>query len=373
MKKVFVVFGTRPEAIKMAPVIHSMERHPQISVVTCLSGQHKEMLEPVMSFFNLDFQYQLNVMDNHPSLSRIYSRVIAKLEPVFQKEKPDLIMVHGDTATTTAASMAAFFQQIPLAHIEAGLRTGNLYSPWPEEFNRRVTGLLTKYHFAPTTLAKKNLLNEGVPEKAIHITGNTIIDALFYTLDKLSSDESYKNIFYKNFPFINKNKRLVLVTGHRRENFGDGLSNICQALIELSSRGDIDIVYPVHLNPQVSDPVHKILNHRPHIHLIDPLSYKDFIFLLKNSYLVITDSGGIQEEAPSLGIPVLLTRDTTERPEAIEAGSVKLVGTSSEKIIMSVNKLLDDRESYDAISKVQNIYGDGHSSERIVQGILNGV
>lgn len=371
MKKVLVVFGTRPEAIKMAPVVRSMNSHSQIRVVTCLSGQHREMLEPVMNFFDLDFQYHLNVMEGHPSLSRIYSRVIAGLEPVFQKEKPDVIMIHGDTATTAAASMTAFFQQIPLAHVEAGLRTGNLYSPWPEEFNRRVTGLLTKYHFAPTPLAKKNLLSEGVPERSIDVTGNTIIDALFYTVGKLSGDKSYKENFYKKFSFINKDRRLVLVTGHRRENFGQGLSNVCQALIELACRGDIDIVYPVHLNPKVSDPVHKILSGKPHIYLIDPLNYDDFVFLLKNSYMVITDSGGIQEEAPSLGKPVLLTRNITERPEAIEAGCVELVGTSFERIINSAVRLLDDKKSYDAISKVRNIYGDGKASERIVRGILH--
>ena len=372
MKKILVVFGTRPEAVKMAPVIRSMSRHPQIHVVTCLSGQHKEMLEPVMDFFGLGFQHHLNVMEGHPSLSRIYSRVIAGLEPVFQKEKPDIIMIHGDTATTAAASMTAFFQQIPLAHVEAGLRTGNLYSPWPEEFNRRVTGLLTKYHFAPTNQAKKNLLDEGIPEESIHVTGNTVIDALFYTVEKLSGDKTYKENFYKRFPFINKDRRLVLVTGHRRENFGEGLFSVCQALIELSCRGDIDIIYPVHLNPKVSDPVHEILGDKPHIHLIDPLNYDDFVFLLKNSYIVITDSGGIQEEAPSLGKPVLLTRTVTERPEAIEAGCVELVGTSLKRIVLSANKLLDDKENYDAISKARNVYGDGLASERILQGILNG-
>ena len=373
MKKIFVVFGTRPEAIKMAPVIHSMNRQPGIHVVTCLSGQHKEMLEPIMDFFNLNFQYHLNVMDGYPSLSQVYSRVIAGLEPFLQKEKPDLVMVHGDTATTAAASMAAFFKKIPLAHVEAGLRTGDLSSPWPEEFNRRIPGILAKYHFAPTALAKKNLLNEGVPEKTIHVTGNTVIDALFYTLEKLSNDEDYKKNFYRRFSFISKDRRVVLVTGHRRENFGKGLSRICQALIELSCRGDIDIVYPVHLNPNVNDPVHKILGHRPHIHLIDPLGYNDFVFLLKNSYIIITDSGGVQEEAPSLGIPVLLTRETTERPEALEAGSVKLVGTSLERIITLTGQLLDDGESYAATSKVRNIYGDGRSSERIVKEIFNGI
>lgn len=369
MKKVMAVFGTRPEAIKMAPVVRALKSESDLEVVTCLTGQHAEMLSQVMDFFQLDSQHNLQVMEGHPPLTEVYARVLERMQNVLLQEKPDMILVHGDTATTAAASMAAFFQQIPVAHVEAGLRTGNLYSPWPEEFNRRVAGLISKLHFAPTEKSKNNLLKEEVDAGSIEVTGNTVIDALFFTVDQLSKDEDFKADFFKKFPFANSDKRTVLVTGHRRENFGDGLKNICQALLKLSEKDNVQIVYPVHLNPKVKGPVEEFLGGRDNIHLIAPLDYNDFVFLMKHSYLIVTDSGGVQEEAPSLGKPVLVTRDTTERPEAVEAGTVKLIGTDADKLFLETEKLLDDKEAYLATSRSHNPYGDGKATERIVKRV----
>lgn len=371
MKKIMAVFGTRPEAIKMAPLVKALKEDPEIEDIVCLSGQHAEMLSQVMDFFQLEADYNLEVMQAHPKLPQVYARVLDGLTEVIEKEKPDLIMVHGDTATTAAGAMAAFFNQIPVAHIEAGLRTGNLYSPWPEEFNRRVAGLITKIHFAPTEKSKKNLLNEGVPDEQILVTGNTVIDALFMTVDKLSKDEAFKESFFKQYPFAKTSKKLILVTGHRRENFGEGLKSVCGALSELASRDDVEIVYPVHLNPNVKGPVEELLGAKDNIHLISPLEYNDFIFLMKHSHIIITDSGGVQEEAPSLGKPVLVTRNTTERPEAVEAGTVKLVGTDFELIVNSTKELLDNEEAYLATSRSHNPYGDGEATQRIMERVRN--
>jgi UDP-N-acetylglucosamine 2-epimerase (non-hydrolysing) len=369
MRKIMTVFGTRPEAIKMAPLVRAIAQDPDLDGYVCLSGQHAEMLSQVMDFFDLKAHHNLEVMQGHPDLTQVYSRVLERIQPILQKEKPDLVVVHGDTATTAAASMAAFFQQIPVAHVEAGLRTGNLYSPWPEEFNRRVAGLITKLHFAPTEKSKNNLLAEGIASDCIEVTGNTVIDALFLTLDQLEKDEAFKKDFYKRFPFANTDKRLILVTGHRRENFGEGLDSICNGLSQLAERSDVEIVYPVHLNPNVKGPVNERLGDKNNIHLIPPLEYNDFIYLMKHSYLIITDSGGVQEEAPSLGKPVLVTRNTTERPEAVESGTVKLVGTDLNKLLTSTQQLLDDQEAYLATSRSHNPYGDGNATQRIMERI----
>ncbi len=369
MKKVMTVFGTRPEAIKMAPVVKGLKEDPDVEAITCLSGQHQEMLSQVMDFFDLKADYNLEVMSGHPQLPQVYARVLDGLSKVIDEAKPDMILVHGDTATTAAGSMAAFFKQIPVAHVEAGLRTGNLYSPWPEEFNRRVAGLITKLHFAPTEKSKNNLLKEGVPDSDIEVTGNTVIDALFITLDQLEKDEAFKSRFYKDYPFAKTEKNLLLVTGHRRENFGEGLKNMCSALAKIAERDDVEIVYPVHLNPNVKGPVEEYLGDKENIHLISPLDYNDFVFLMKDSHIIITDSGGVQEEAPSLGKPVLVTRNTTERPEAVEAGTVKLVGTDYDLIVKSTTKLLDDKEAYLATSRSHNPYGDGKATDRILKRV----
>ena len=369
MKKIMTVFGTRPEAIKMAPLVKALQESSDLETFTCLSGQHQEMLTQVMDFFKLEAQHNLQVMDGHPALTQVYSRVLDRLQPVLENEKPDLVLVHGDTATTAAASMACFFQQIPVGHIEAGLRTGNIYSPWPEEFNRRVAGIITKFHFAPTEKSKANLVSEGIGEDFIDVTGNTVIDALFLTIDQLEKNEDYKKDFYQRFPFVNTDKKMILVTGHRRENFGDGLKNICRALSQLAQREDTKIIYPVHLNPNVKGPVEELLGNEENIHLIPPLEYNDFIFLMKHSYLIVTDSGGVQEEAPSLGKPVIVTRNTTERPEAVEAGTVKLVGTDFDLLFKSTSQLLDDKEAYLATSRSHNPYGDGKATQRIMERI----
>ncbi len=371
MKKVMAVFGTRPEAIKMAPLVKALKEDPDIEAITCLSGQHAEMLTQVMEFFNLQSDYNLEVMTGLPKLPQVYSRVLEGLTKIFEEQNPDLVLVHGDTATTAAGAMAAFFNQIPVGHVEAGLRTGNLYSPWPEEFNRRVAGLITQIHFAPTEKSKNNLLKEGVSEDQILVTGNTVIDALLITIDQLSKDEEFKKSFYERFPFVKTERKLILVTGHRRENFGDGLKSVCNALIELSEREDVEVVYPVHLNPNVKGPVEEILGGKESIHLIPPLEYNDFIFLMKHSYIIITDSGGVQEEAPSLGKPVLVTRNTTERPEAVEAGTVKLVGTDFDLIMSATKELLDNKEAYLATSRSHNPYGDGQATKRIMERIKN--
>ncbi|MEV9529113.1 UDP-N-acetylglucosamine 2-epimerase (non-hydrolyzing) [Aliarcobacter butzleri] len=373
MKKILLVFGTRPEAIKMAPLVKSFEKERTIESKVCVTGQHREMLDQVLEIFDIEPDFDLNIMKDGQDLYDITSRVLIGLRDVFCEFKPDIVLVHGDTTTCISASLAAFYGRIKVGHIEAGLRTGDIYSPWPEEANRQITGVLTNYHFAPTSTSKENLLKENKKLDNIIVTGNTVIDALFLALDKIENNKDLKskvinsiNSQYK----LNVNRKIVLVTGHRRENFGEGFINICEALKTIAlSNSDIDIVYPVHLNPNVQKPVKEILSDTSNVYLINPLQYEEFIFLMNKSYFIITDSGGVQEEAPSLGKPVLVMRDTTERPEALEAGTVKLVGTSKETIIKEAQKLLDDENEYNTMSKAHNPYGDGKACERIVNFI----
>lgn len=367
---VLVIFGTRPEAIKMAPVVAALRLHPSLNVKTCVTGQHREMLDQVLNLFGIKPDEDLAIMKSGQDLTDITSTILLKLRDVLRKIQPSIILVHGDTSTTFAASLAAFYAQIPVAHVEAGLRTHNKYSPFPEEINRKLTGALADIHFAPTETAQSNLIAEGISDATIHVTGNTVIDALMDTVKKIDSSPGIDKALCEDLNFLDFQKKIILVTGHRRENFGQGIINICNALLELSNRTDVEIVYPVHPNPNIQKPVSEILAKQPNIHLIPPRDYLPFIHLLKRSYLILTDSGGIQEEAPSLGKPVLVMRDTTERPEAVEAGTVKLVGTSKEVIVNQACELLDDSILYESFSRKTNPYGDGHASARIAQ-IIN--
>ncbi|MGR5120701.1 non-hydrolyzing UDP-N-acetylglucosamine 2-epimerase [Vibrio astriarenae] len=369
MKKILLVFGTRPEAIKMAPLFIELSKNRQFDVKCCVTGQHREMLDQVLDIFGITPDYDLNIMDKVNSLNDITAAVVTNLKPILESFKPELLLVHGDTATTFSASLAAYYEQVSVGHVEAGLRTGDLYSPWPEEANRKLTGVLAKYHFAPTPEARNNLLAEGVNEADVYVTGNTVIDALFSISDILDSGSKLSHIENK-FSFIQPDERMVLVTGHRRENFGQGFESICQALKEIALKNpDVRIVYPVHLNPNVREPVNRLLSNIENISLIEPLQYPEFIYAMKRSFLIITDSGGIQEEAPSLGKPVLVMRDTTERPEAVTAGTVKLVGTQTSVIVDSVQELLDDRSAYSKMSTASNPYGDGRAC-RVIADVL---
>lgn len=371
MKKILIVFGTRPEAIKMAPLVKAFQNHPaQFETRVCVTAQHREMLDQVLSLFEIVPDYDLNIMKPGQDLYDITANVLLGMKNVLQEYKPDIVFVHGDTTTTFAASLAAFYQQIQIAHIEAGLRTGDIYSPWPEEANRQLTTQIAAYHFAPTPTSEANLLKENVKNENIIVTGNTVIDALFLALEKIQTNSSLEQDIIAKlsslFPF-DPNKKMVLVTGHRRENHGQGFINICTALKTLAENNpDIDIVYPVHLNPNVQKPVKEILGDIGNVHLIEPLQYEGFIYLMDQSYFIITDSGGVQEEAPSLGKPVLVMRDTTERPEALEAGTVKLVGTDTAKIIAEAQLLLDSDEAYNTMSKAHNPYGDGKACEKVI-------
>ncbi|MCL2289909.1 MAG: UDP-N-acetylglucosamine 2-epimerase (non-hydrolyzing) [Bacteroidetes bacterium] len=378
-KKIMVVFGTRPEAIKVAPLIKELQKHPNLFEVTvCVTGQHKEMLDQVLTLFEIIPDYNLNIMQQGQDLYDITTKILLGMRDVFQQVKPDVVLVHGDTTTSVAAALSAFYQQIPVGHIEAGLRTHNIYSPWPEEMNRQITGRLTTYHFAPTALSKQNLMSEGVDEAHIVVTGNTVIDALYMVINKIQTNSSVKtdltNILKTTGYDIDRlscknNRRLVLITGHRRENFGEGFENICKAIKHLSSKyPNVDFVYPMHLNPNVRKPIQAIFENtqQQNVFFIEPLEYFSFVFLMEKSYLILTDSGGIQEEAPGLGKPVLVMRDTTERPEALEAGTVKLVGTDYNKIISEVSLLLDDAGKYKIMSHATNPYGDGKASRRII-------
>jgi len=339
--------------------------------MVCVTGQHKEMLYQVLDLFEIVPDYDLMVMTDGQSLSELTAKIILSLPPIIEDFNPDAILVHGDTTSTLASSLAGYYQQIPVLHIEAGLRTDNIYSPWPEEINRRVTSTIAQYHFAPTVQAKSNLLKEGVPEERIGVTGNTVIDALFMILNRISDSPSIERNLQKNFDFLDAGKKLLLVTGHRRENFGEGFQNICFALKELASeRSDIEILYPVHLNPNVLSPVKEIIGTTTNIHLIEPQDYLSFAYLMNRSEIILTDSGGIQEEAPSLGKPVLVLRDNTERPEALAAGTVLLVGTNRKEIIKHVNNLLDDPHVYESMSQATNPYGNGHASQKILSTIL---
>lgn len=370
-KKILLVFGTRPEAIKMAPLVKTLQAHSAFEVKVCVTAQHRQMLDQVLNLFNIQPDFDLNLMKPGQVLSDITSGVLLGLKPVLAQCRPDAVLVHGDTSTTFAASLAAFYQRIPVGHVEAGLRTGNLQSPWPEEANRKLTSVLTHWHFAPTATSRRNLLSEGVSLGAIHVTGNTVIDSLLQVREKIVSSPELRQRFNKDFGFLDPYKRLVLVTGHRRENFGDGFERICQALVRIArEHSDVQVVYPVHLNPQVQEPVRRLLGGIDNIHLIEPLDYLPFVYLMDKSTLILTDSGGVQEEAPSLGKPVLVMRDTTERPEAVEAGTVKLVGTDVNKIATEASTLLTDVQAYQAMAFAHNPYGDGHACQRIAQALL---
>jgi UDP-N-acetylglucosamine 2-epimerase (non-hydrolysing) len=371
MKKVLIVFGTRPEAIKMAPLVKSFQNEKNINTKVCVTAQHREMLDQVLDIFDIKPDYDLNIMKQGQDLFDVTSNVLLGLRDVLQSFQPDIVLVHGDTTTTSIASLAAFYEKIKIGHVEAGLRTGDLYSPWPEEANRQLTGVLANYHFTPTQRSKDNLLKENKNNEDIIITGNTVIDGLFWTLNKIKNNQDLKSNIISKLDTqytIESDKKIILVTGHRRENFGDGFINICNALKEIAiNNPQVDIVYPVHLNPNVQKPVKDILSNINNIHLIEPLEYESFIYLMDKSYFIITDSGGIQEEAPSLGKPVLVMRNTTERPEAVEAGTVKLVGTNVKIIFQEAQKLFDDEEAYKKMSKSYNPYGEGNACRKIVE------
>ncbi|MDX5630583.1 MULTISPECIES: UDP-N-acetylglucosamine 2-epimerase (non-hydrolyzing) [unclassified Brenneria] len=370
--KVLTVFGTRPEAIKMAPLVRVLAQDEAFESRICVTAQHREMLDQVLRLFDITPDYDLNIMQPGQSLSEISSRILRGLEPVMAEFKPDLVLVHGDTTTTLTASLAAFYQRIPVGHVEAGLRTGNLYSPWPEEANRKLTGHLAMFHFAPTENSRRNLLSEHLSDRQIFVTGNTVIDALFWVRDRIVSDEALRRSLDEKYAFLDASKKLILVTGHRRESFGGGFERICGALADIARRHpEVQIVYPVHLNPNVSEPVNRILSGIDNVVLIAPQDYLPFVYLMNRSYMILTDSGGIQEEAPSLGKPVLVMRDTTERPEAVEAGTVRLVGTDVAKIVDSVSQLLMDEEEYQSMSRAHNPYGDGQACQNIVKAIKN--
>ena len=368
-----LVFGTRPEAIKMAPLVKGLQACSSLQAVVCVTAQHREMLDQVLRLFNIVPEHDLNIMKPGQDLFDITRNILQGLKDVFQQEQPDLVLVHGDTTTTLAASLAAYYARIPVGHVEAGLRTGNKHAPFPEEMNRRLTSALADIHFAPTPASQANLLREGISANSIHVTGNTVIDTLLAVVEKLRSDQALQADFAQRFSFLDPQRRLVLVTGHRRENFGDGFQNICNALADIASEHpDVQVLYPVHLNPNVRQPVNDILAARglANVYLIDPVDYLPFVYLMDRAHIIVTDSGGIQEEAPSLGKPVLVMRDTTERPEAVEAGTVKLVGTSRERIVSEARRLLMDEQAYASMARAHNPYGDGKAVDRIVQHIL---
>lgn len=375
-----LVFGTRPEAIKMAPLVKEFQKYPEaFKTIVCVTGQHRQMLDQVLQLFEIVPDYDLNIMKQGQDLYDVTARVLTGMRDVLKEAQPDVVLVHGDTTTSTAAALAAFYQQIPVGHVEAGLRTHNIYSPWPEEMNRQITGRIATYNFAPTPLSKSNLLREAVAEESITVTGNTVIDALYWVVNKIKEDkvlnEELQNLLAQagyDVTRLADGKKLVLITGHRRENFGGGFINMCTAIRDLTQKyPDVDFVYPMHLNPNVRKPIHEVfgedLSNLGNMFFIEPLEYLSFVYLMEKSNIVLTDSGGIQEEAPGLGKPVLVMRDTTERPEALEAGTVKLVGTDYDKIVNEVSLLLDDQAHYDAMSKAVNPYGDGLACGRIVE------
>ena len=364
-KRIMLVFGTRPEAIKMAPVIKALEAKGCFDLAVCVTGQHREMLDQVLTLFKIKPDYDLNLMSANQSLSELTQRILLGMNDVLTRWKPDLLLVHGDTSTTMGASLSAYYHQIPVGHVEAGLRTGNIYSPWPEEINRKIVGTIARLHFAPTVNAKSNLIKESVDECAIYVTGNTVIDSLLAIKQLIQDDVCIKSALDSQFDYIDKNKDLILVTGHRRENFGAGFEDICRALATLSKNKNVQIVYPVHLNPNVQAPVNRILGGLDNVKLIAPVEYLQFVYLMMNSKLILTDSGGVQEEAPSLGKPVLVMRDTTERPEAIDAGVAKLVGTNADAIINEALNLLENDCAYKEMTMGENPYGSGCAAEMI--------
>lgn len=368
--RVLTVFGTRPEAIKMAPLVHALANDSAFDARVCVTAQHREMLDQVLKLFDIKPDYDLNIMKPGQGLSEITCRILEGLKPVLEEFKPHVVLVHGDTTTTMATSLAAFYQQIPVGHVEAGLRTGDLYSPWPEEANRTITGHLATYHFAPTEGSRQNLLSEGIRPENIFITGNTVIDALLSVSDRFLFDDHLRSEMDNHYPFLRENKKIILVTGHRRESFGGGFERICSALAEIAlTHPEVQVVYPVHLNPNVREPVQRILSGIDNVILIEPQEYLPFVYLMNHAYLILTDSGGIQEEAPSLGKPVLVMRNTTERPEAIAAGTVRLVGTDVTKILEEVTALLSDEREYHAMSRAHNPYGDGKACQRILEAL----
>ncbi|GBU11619.1 UDP-N-acetyl glucosamine-2-epimerase [Enterobacterales bacterium] len=370
--KVLTIFGTRPEAIKMAPLVHALAQDDAFESKVCVTAQHREMLDQVLHLFGIQPEYDLNIMQPGQDLTEITSRILQGLKPVLQEFQPDVVLVHGDTTTTLSASLAAFYQQIPVGHVEAGLRTGDLSSPWPEEGNRRLTTHLAKWHFAPTDTSRANLLREAIPAADIFVTGNTVIDALLWVRDRVKRDAGLAEQLAAHYPFIDASKKIILVTGHRRESFGGGFDRICSALAEIAlQHPHVQIVYPVHLNPNVSEPVKRILRDIDNIKLIDPQDYLPFVYLMDKAYLILTDSGGIQEEAPSLGKPVLVMREATERPEAVSAGTVRLVGTDTAKIVKEVTRLLKDENEYHNMSRAHNPYGDGEACRRILDALKN--
>jgi UDP-N-acetylglucosamine 2-epimerase (non-hydrolysing) len=369
-KKVLIVFGTRPEAIKMAPLVHALNNDERFESKVCVTAQHREMLDQVLELFEITPDYDLNIMKAGQTLPEITSRILMEITPVLKSFEPSIVLVHGDTATTFAASLAAYYEQIPVGHVEAGLRTGNVYSPWPEEGNRKLTGAISDLHFAPTETSKQNLLQENIDPEKIIVTGNTVIDALLDVIKKLDSDLELKSSLQAQFNFLDENKRLVLITGHRRESFGGGFERICEAITHMAKEfPEVEFVYPMHLNPHVREPVYRLLADLHNVFLIEPLDYLPFVYLMNEAYVLLTDSGGIQEEAPSLGKPVLVMRDTTERPEAVVAGTVKLVGTSTGTIVSELTLLLSDEEAYKSMSFAHNPYGDGKACARILNAL----
>ena len=383
MKKVMLIFGTRPEAIKMAPLINEFRKFPEVfKIIVCVTGQHRQMLDQVLDIFNIKPEYDLNIMKQGQDLTDVTSRVLTGMRSVLSSERPDIVLVHGDTTTSTAAALAAFYAQIPVGHIEAGLRTNNIYSPWPEEMNRQITSRIATYHFAPTQLSKENLIKENIPEKRIVVTGNTVIDALYWVVEKIRTSPNIEQSIIRDIKMAGydvtlreSSRKLVLITGHRRENFGQGFTNICMALRTLACEyPNVDWVYPMHLNPNVRNPIHEVfgadLKSLGNLFFIEPLEYLAFVYLMKRAYIVLTDSGGIQEEAPGLGKPVLVMRDTTERPEAVTAGTVKLVGTDYDKIVKNMSELLDDEFEYKKMSHANNPYGDGAACKRILATLI---
>ena len=380
MKTIMLVFGTRPEAIKMCPLVKEFQKYPNdFRTIVCVTGQHREMLDQVLQIFDVTPDYDLNIMKQGQDLYDVTSRVLLGMRDVLKQEQPDVVFVHGDTTTSTAAAIAAFYQQIPVAHVEAGLRTHNIYSPWPEEMNRQITSRIAAYNFAPTPLSRKNLLQENVCDETISVTGNTVIDALYMVVNKIKNDQILgeklaNNILQAGYDIarLKGGKKMVLITGHRRENFGDGFIHMCTAIKDLTQKyPDVDFIYPMHLNPNVRKPIHEVfgedLSNFTNMFFIEPLEYLNFVYLMEKCTIVLTDSGGIQEEAPGLGKPVLVMRDTTERPEAVDAGTVKLVGTDYQKIVDNVSQLIDNQDYYNTMSKAVNPYGDGMACERIVK------
>ncbi|AHV35624.2 UDP-N-acetyl glucosamine 2-epimerase [Aeromonas hydrophila YL17] len=369
-QRVLIVFGTRPEAIKMAPIVKAFQANRKVDVRVCVTGQHREMLDQVLNLFEIEPEYDLNIMKPGQDLTDVTTAILQGLKPVFAEFKPDRILVHGDTATSFAATLAAYYHRIAVGHVEAGLRTGNIYSPWPEEGMRRLTGGIADQHYTPTISSLKNLIMENITPETIFVTGNSVIDALIEVSHRIDKNVGMKAELAARFPFLDQSKKLILVTGHRRENHGDGFERICKALAVLAKRDDVQIVYPVHLNPNVQEPVNRNLKGLDNVHLIEPQDYLPFVYLMKQSYLILTDSGGIQEEAPTLGKPVLCMRDTTERPAAVKAGTVRLVGTCDETIVAETVRLLDDELAYQVMSHANNPYGDGRTSQRIVEAVI---